>query len=172
MTTDVPQTVQSVETDEEPILLTKRMPEDADMDITPMIDIVFLLLIFFIVSSRLDEDTSVRLPTARLGTSVAATESVVLTVADSGGERAWIYTADGKQPDTQLPEGDLQGQEEAIAEYVNLGLRGELPGGGPPKKYVLIKAERTVKHREVARVASAVGAAEEDVTLFVAVLEE
>ena len=38
-----------------------RRREDAEMDITPMIDIVFLLLIFFLVASKMDEAAAVRL---------------------------------------------------------------------------------------------------------------
>ena len=33
----------------------KRRFDDAEMDITPMIDITFLLLIFFLVASKMDE---------------------------------------------------------------------------------------------------------------------
>ena len=40
---------------------------DAEMDFTPMIDMVFLLLIFFLVASKIDQATSVKLPPARHG---------------------------------------------------------------------------------------------------------
>ena len=39
--------------------------EDTEMDITPMIDITFLLLIFFIVSSKMDPSANVPLPAAK-----------------------------------------------------------------------------------------------------------
>ena len=57
--------------DEEPGLFSDRrlnMPRrpkmDVDMDITPMIDVTFLLLIFFLVASRVAQDTEVTLPAA------------------------------------------------------------------------------------------------------------
>lgn len=158
--------------DEEPIVLRRKIPEDADMDITPMIDITFLLLIYFLVASHLDTDTAVELPPARYGTVVAAKESVIVTVANGTDNGAAIYLADGKIDAGLVRVSDPRKQEEEIAAYVRMGLRGELPGGEAPKKYVLLKAERGVKHREVARVAAAVGTVEEEVQLFVAVLEE
>lgn len=49
---------------------TNREPEPASMQLAPMIDIVFLLLIFFIVTwqySRSETDLSVSVPTAEEG---------------------------------------------------------------------------------------------------------
>ena len=62
--------------------------DDCEMDITPMIDITFLLLIFFLVAARLDEDTPVELPPARHGTAVAVKSSVIITLAEGDGENA------------------------------------------------------------------------------------
>ncbi len=50
-------------------LVARRPLDDSEMDITPMIDITFLLLIFFLVAARLDETrrwSSRRLGMARL----------------------------------------------------------------------------------------------------------
>ncbi len=84
-----------VDDDDRPIQLPKRPLQEADMDITPMIDITFLLLIFFLVASRMDADIQVSLPPARHGTAVATKNSVILTVAQGTGGQARIYKGDG-----------------------------------------------------------------------------
>ena len=55
------------ELEEGPILPHRRVKNSADLDITPMIDIVFLLLIFFIVASVPDPQVEADLPHARHG---------------------------------------------------------------------------------------------------------
>jgi len=136
------------------------------MDITPMIDITFLLLIFFLVASRMNTDAPVELPRAHYGTAVPTREAVILTVAQDTPDRALVYKGDGKEADLLVSAGNLQDQEEEIEQYV----RGALTGGDP-KQFVLIKAERGVKHREVARIARAAAAAGDMEQLYVAVLE-
>jgi biopolymer transport protein ExbD len=133
------------------------------MDITPMIDITFLLLIFFLVASRMDADIQVSLPPARHGTAVATKNSVILTVAQGTGEQAKVYKGDGADPTLQLANEDPSDQEAEIVDYVQTAL-------DDGKENVLVKAERNVKHREVARVAKAIGLVD-GAKLFVAVLE-
>jgi len=150
--------------DEAP-LIRRRPLDDSELDITPMIDITFLLLIFFIVAARLDEDAPVELPPARHGTAVAVKNSVILTVAQVGEEPAIVYLGDGKSEDRLIAAADLEAQEASITQYVE----SEMLSG---KQHVLIKAEKGVRHREVARVSAAVGRAErDDRDLYVAVLE-
>ena len=139
--------------------------DDSEMDITPMIDITFLLLIFFIVAARLDEDAPVELPPARHGTAVAVKSSVILTVAQGENDEAQVYFGDGKAAEQLIDAADLDAQEAAITQYVEEGM-------AQGKENVLIKAEEAVRHRDVARVSAAVGRAErENQDLFVAVLE-
>ena len=143
--------------------LIKRRPlEDNEMDITPMIDITFLLLIFFLVAGKLDTDSAVELPPARHGTAVSVKSAAIITVVHGSGKFADIYLGDGKAPSDLLDARDPEGQEEAIVEFIEQALQNG-------KDNVLIKAERGVKHRDVARVSSAVGKVGKD--LYVAVLE-
>ena len=65
-------------------LVRRARTDDAEMDITPMIDVTFLLLIFFLVCSSPDQQNSVDLPKARYGTGVDKKNSVVITVSDEG----------------------------------------------------------------------------------------
>ncbi len=52
---------------DEPIVLEKKTITDGELDITPMIDIVFLLLIFFVVCSKMTAEKSPRVPAAKHG---------------------------------------------------------------------------------------------------------
>ena len=48
----------------------KRNPDDGEMDVTPMIDVTFLLLAFFVVVSKMDPQAAVDLPKASYGDSI------------------------------------------------------------------------------------------------------
>lgn len=138
----------------------------ADMDITPMIDITFLLLIFFLVASRMEDDAVIDLPPARHGTAVAARNAATLTVVPGSGDQAIIYLGDGQTPETMLDVTNHRQQHEQIRRHVASQM-----AGSNAKAHVILKADRGLKHREVARIAKAVGQAT-DVPLYVAVLEE
>jgi biopolymer transport protein ExbD len=148
-----------------PILRAPRQVEEAEMDITPMIDCTFLLLIFFLVASRMDAPLAIDLPPARHGTAVVMKESIVLTVAKGPNNEALIYKGDGVEAKNLLEGGNPVEQEEALVRYVE-----QQASTSPPKRYVLIKGEKGVLHRDIARVAKAAGKAEVE-QLYVAVLE-
>lgn len=151
--------------DDGPALPRRVIKESAELDITPMIDVVFLLLIFFLVSSTPDQNTSVELPPARHGQGVSQQNSVIITIAKRDGNRpAAVYLADGTKG-SPLPD-DPNEREAAIVAAVEKGFLQEM------KSSVLVKAGRDVKHREVSAVAKAVGKAEvEDVKLHIGVFE-
>ena len=83
-------------------LKRKRRGDDDEMDITPMIDITFLLLIFFLVASKMDEAAALKLPPARHGLPVGARNAVVISVTQGGPDGgALIYKGEN------LKAGDL-----------------------------------------------------------------
>jgi biopolymer transport protein ExbD len=137
--------------------------DDAEMDITPMIDVTFLLLIFFLVCSTPDQQSSVDLPKARYGTGVDKKNSVVITVSDEGIETAPVYLADGKIEAARLSDNPEE-QANLIARAVLRGREDE------NRENVLIKADRNVAHREIARVIKAVSRVE-GAKIYLAVLE-
>src|SRR3970282_559623 len=93
----------------------KRLQADTEMDITPMIDCVFLLLVFFTVTSTPDAQTALDLAPARTGVGVRVQTSLIISLADSGGAgRALIYLAEGKVG--QPLEGDPAQQEARLRE--------------------------------------------------------
>jgi len=144
--------------------MTFRRPRASsdEIDMTPMIDCVFLLLIFFLVGSTPDVTTSVELPPARHGKGADPLTSVVVTIAaGSGTAPAEFYLADGKVGSPL--GGGADAQEAAIKAAVEAG-----HAQGKPN--VLIKAERSVRHRDVARAAAA-AAQVPDTKLYLAVFE-
>ena len=173
---------------EGPILPRRRVKDTADLDITPMIDIVFLLLIFFLVASIPDMQVEADLPAARHGRGVNPRTAVIVTVAaKEGSSEAAIYLGDGKvggplpvgaseqdaaicravrgEGGIRLPD-DSAVQEDVICRAVLEGYNNQ------GKTTVLVKGEKKVLHRHVFRVATAVGSARaEGVDLNVAVYE-
>ena len=119
-----------------------------DLDITPMIDVTFLLLIFFLVTSMPETDTVVDLPEARHGDAVSRHTATVFTVGLAGLGEAPVYVGEAKRAETRL-DGSWERQSDAVADAVTEGLEAG-------KFNVLVKAEKGVAQRDVARVMHAV----------------
>ena len=148
---------------DEPAIKRRKAPvEDTEMDITPMIDCTFLLLIFFTVTSTPDAQTALNLAPAKHGVGVSIQNSLIISIAEAGdGKTANVYLADGKvgQPLQGTPEEQDAQIRQAVEESLATG-----------KSSILIKAEKGVLHRDVSRVASAAGGVE-GVGLNLAVME-
>lgn len=145
----------------DPLAHRVRGREEADMDVTPMIDITFLLLIYFTVATTRSLQSPVELPPARYGVGVSEHNAVIFTITadDAGGGQ--VFAGD---LESEPLSRDKEQQFEQIAEAVR---RGVADG----KQSVIIKAEGGVKHQMTQQVAAAVGAAG-DVRLYYAVLEK
>ena len=148
--------------EEAPLIRGRDRNEDAEMDITPMIDITFLLLIFFVVCSTLDKQTPIELAQAKHGKGVGERTSIIITVGSGGVDAAPVYLADAAEGEA-LP-GDLDQQRDLIQAAVEKAKTAQ-------KENVLIKADRHVAHRDVARVIKAVSRVE-GMKIHLAVLEE
>ena len=169
VTTPIPEFDDLDDLDERPPALAPREAlEDTEMDITPMIDITFLLLIFFIVSSKMDPSSNVPLPPAATGVAVPVRQSVIISVGpgDTADAPAKVYKGDGINPEFAFEDGDLQAQEEAIGAYVEDAMEED-----PQLTYVLIKASKGLKYREVSRVQEAVSTSDMVKQLHIAVVE-
>ncbi len=143
---------ESASFEEEPsFVLPHRKQEDTEMDITPMIDITFLLLIFFLVAAKMEEQADVTLPTAKYGLPIASKEAVNVIVKGAGPDKVVVMTGHGK-----TLSSDIMTQEDEIAQYVANGLDG-VKEFGDRKHHVLIRAEKGIKFREVDRVSRACG---------------
>ena len=146
-------------------LLRSKTYDDSEMDITPMIDMTFLLLIFFLVASKMDPSAAVSLPPARYGLPVVEKSSVIITLAAGENGTAVVYKGNGTVPDELVDGSDMQAQEDEVAAYVEKEL------GDATKENVLIKAEKGIKYREVARISKAATRPEAVRQLYFAVME-
>ncbi len=123
-----------------PVVMPKRPPMDDEMDITPMIDMTFLLLIFFILTSKMTAEPTYPLPAAKNGNSVSIKNCVVITVRAGSGDTAIVSRADG----TVFSE-DPEQQQAELGEYIQLGLNTQ-------KSEVLVRAEGAVRNAEISRI--------------------
>lgn len=145
---------------EEPILKPRSAADDGELDITPMIDITFLLLIFFLVTSKMTAEQAVDLPQARHGGTVVGKDSVIILMKRGTGDQAEVLRADNTAFSI-----DLDQQNSEIAEYVQQGFDAG-------KKHVIIKAEGSTRHGEIGRVSEAISEAmEEGEMINIAVME-
>jgi biopolymer transport protein TolR len=116
-----------------------------DLDMTPMIDCTFLLLIFFMVSSTMQSTPDIDLPVAAHSIGVDTDGAVILTV----------FTG-GPQNPPRIVLGDGTGEEAAVEEV--RGHVAEAVAAGKTK--IVIKAEGDVTHGFIGEVARAVVAVE------------
>lgn len=148
------------------LIVPPRRLQDTEMDITPMIDCTFLLLIFFLLTFKADEGATIPLPPARYGIPVAGKNAVVLTVERGLADRpARVFKGNAADAAHAVDSDDLKALEDEITAYV------EEEAARARKEYVLIRAGEDVKHRDVARVARAASRVAAIQHLHVAVLE-
>ena len=123
------------------------MRDDSELDITPMIDITFLLLIFFLVASIPDPQKHVALPTAMYGNSVNARDAIFVTAVAADDGSTIVYLGPSKQGEPLPSDHELQ--REALLEY----FRAEVSAG---KSKLIVNGEGTLKIGEVVRITSIV----------------
>lgn len=149
----------------------RRHSASADIDLTSAIDVVFQLIIFFMVTSTMAQRSAVEVPAAAHGTGVDLMTATVITLLAprEAGAVSPVFLGDG-EADAQAVAGARQraaldpsagADPDEIHGYIE---RAVAAGKGQ----IIIKAEKHVPHRDVLRVARQV-AAVEGATLFVAV---
>ena len=113
----------------------KRGEEDYSLQLAPLIDVVFLLLIFFMVSTvfvDFSRRMDIELPEAKAG---AATEKSMVFEIEVG--------TDGKIR--------LNGEDVTLAAMETL-LKQRIPGVGAGKRSAVIRADRKTNHGDVVKV--------------------
>lgn len=126
----------------------RKKRESSSVDMTAMIDLVFMMNIFFMVTSLVTALAEMDLPKAQHVAPVDLDDSLVLMIMpdDKGGSIVY-FGEDQKNP---LPES---GQEEritaAVADSVRLG-----------KANLVIKGDKGLTMKEVGRIGAAVGSVE------------
>lgn len=150
-----------IDVDPVDVVIPDRPAMDDEMDITPMIDLTFLLLIFFILTSKMTAEQVPDIPRAKHGSSVTTKACVTIHVQRGNSEAPKVTRGDG----TAFSE-DPELQAAEIAEYVQT----QLAAGG--KTEVLIRAAGNVTSGQMKMVKLAVSEVlEEGKMINVAVAE-
>jgi biopolymer transport protein ExbD len=151
--------------DADDFVLPRKKREDDEMDITPMIDITFLLLIFFIVCSTMDPTKIGGIPEAENGLAISAKNSAVIFIEPGSGDSVVLSTPDGTQFSS-----DEDAQATEIIEYVTSELEKSL---GASKQQVMLFGDANVKVGQVTRIQKIIGDAFEDIdSTYIAVKEQ
>ncbi len=154
--------------DDEPqddFTLPRRRRDDDEMDITPMIDITFLLLIFFVVCSTMDPTNTGKIPEAENGLAISAKTSAVIFVDPGPDGEIILSRLDGSQFSR---DEDVQVAE--IIEYVTAELERSL---GVSKQQVMLFGDANVEVGQITRIQQIIGDAFEDISsTYIAVKEQ
>ncbi len=109
-----------------------KTPEDLDVNITPLIDVVFLLLIFFMVSSTFDRQSELNIELPEASGEISETESLDIEVfIGPKGE----YTINGKTLLNTQIESLLRAMREVA--------------GDNKEPRVIISADKNATHQSV-----------------------
>lgn len=137
----------------------RQIVEETEMDITPMIDVTFLLLIFFILTNNASKTSAVELPKSRNNIPVNSKESVVLTIFKVPDGEPQVYLSNGKKENGPASLGE-------VTSYVREGILQD-------KRNVIILSDMEVASGFVEEVALAASeASEEELRYFTGVLEK
>lgn len=147
----------------------RKRPQDDELDITPMIDITFLLLSFFVVASKMQEQAPLPLPYAKHGEAIAAKDAVMINIAQSAPDvDAQFYLGRAIEQGKGIFETD-----ETLEEQITAFVESEL-SQNDKAKYILIRAGNQVRmrHMKLAKQAANKGIPEgREITIQAAVNE-
>jgi biopolymer transport protein ExbD len=147
---------------DDPLLPRRPIHAEARFDITAMIDLVFMMNIFFLVTTVSAAMAEIDLPVARHCAPADRDTSVIVTImASPDGGPGLVYLDDDASGKALL---DVDQQERRVREAVEAGVRAK-------KTTVLIKAEKSVRLRDIARI-GAVAAKVPGTDLRVSVVEK
>lgn len=118
--------------------LRPQRKEELELNITPLIDVVFLLLIFFMVSTTFERESEIKITLPKVSQEGGETQSQVVHVAIDANERIYI-------DERPLEDARLATLRAAIA----------ASGQALEDPAVVIKADAGVSHEAVVRVMDA-----------------
>lgn len=157
----------AAEADDVPLQMPRRKNvEDTELDMTPMIDMTFQLLIFFLVTFKSDPSASIPLPQAKFGSAVPSKNAIIVSVQKGEGNNpAKIYKGFANESSALINSTDLKEIETQLEDYI------QTEAARADKTMVIVQAGKDVKHRDVATVAKTVSRVAQIQQLYVAVLE-
>ncbi|HEY3968209.1 MAG TPA: biopolymer transporter ExbD [Planctomycetaceae bacterium] len=130
--------------DDNPLVPRRPAHDEAKFDITAMIDLVFMMNIFFLVTSVTAALSEMDLPTAKHCSPSDRDTAILITImASPDRSPGRVFLGDAEEGKL-VPEGD---EERVIRAAVEAGVRSD-------KKTVLIKAEKNARLRDIARIGS------------------
>jgi len=148
-------------TGSEELIARRPDSEMPEFDITAMVDLVFMMNIYFLVTFVTVAMGELNLPSARHCTALDGETAVIVTLTRTlDGKSVVVYIGDGTKTD---PIRDPAEQEKRVHAAVEQGV-------SEGKKNVLIKAERKVRMGDYFRIALAATA--DGVKIHDAVLEK
>jgi len=160
-----PPVTELVHDGEEDFVLPRKKRGDDEMDITPMIDITFLLLIFFVVCSTMDPMKTGQIPEADQGLAVTAKDSAVIFIDPAGPDEVRVTRMDGSEFSRDEDERAAE-----IVQYVTDEMERSL---GASKKHVMIFGDKSVNVGDVTQIQRVIGDAFEDISsTYIAVKEQ
>jgi biopolymer transport protein ExbD len=113
----------------------RRSATDSELDITPMIDVTFLLLIFFMVSSTMQPGDALDIPVARYGVGENPRAAAAITLLAPRPGAAAEILVEGNRPVS------IEGVRQFVREQVQRN-----------RRQFLLRAERHVPHGRVQEV--------------------
>jgi biopolymer transport protein ExbD len=135
-----------LEDDEEPLMSRRHKGDHAHFDITAMIDLVFMLNIFFMVTTVAAAMAEMDLPVVRHCIPTDPSTAVIVLLLSGNGTDPVVHLGD-------QPEGNgvtnPDEQIKRVRALVEEGMRSD-------KRVLLLKAERSVKLRDIQRIGAVV----------------
>ena len=120
----------------------KPLADDARFDVTAMVDLVFMMNIYFLVSWIVAATAEVDLPAARHCIAADADAAVVITI--TAGQSPSVYLGDAR-PGGAIQPDEVEWRLKKAAE----------DGKNEGKTFVLVKAEKLVRLRDLVRISAA-----------------
>jgi biopolymer transport protein ExbD len=146
----------------EPLVARKPLVEDAHFDITAMVDLVFMMNIFFLVTWVGAALAELDLPTARHCVAADPEACVIVSmVVGASPQSPLVYLGDARSSAQPIDSPDMDDLLRAAVE------KGSREG----RNTLLIKAEKRIRLQDIVRVAGATTAVE-GTKLNLAVIEK
>jgi biopolymer transport protein ExbD len=146
--------------EENALMPRKPITDDARFDITAMVDLVFMMNIYFLVSWLVTASAEIDLPIARHCKAADPELAVVVTII--AGQTPTVYLGEATTG-TRIHPDEVEWRLKQAAED---GLKEK-----PPKEYILVKAEKLVRMRDLVRISAAATSVKGMKKLYLAVIE-
>ncbi len=90
---------------------SQHVPDEVEVNLTPLIDVVFLLLIFFMLTTTFDRNAKIKieLPKTQSATAVAEKDAMELLIDGKG-----TYYVDGREVLNSKPETLFQAMSQSL----------------------------------------------------------